>query len=526
MPNRSTIWRIPTIKIYLFLFFLAIIVTFQWRGNAFRSEFGGTPDEPAHYVTGLLVRDYITSGWPANPLEYARNYYVYYPKLGLGHWPPLFYVVQTAWSLVFTPSRVSMILLMGVLTAWTAAIFCNTLREEYPLGVAVSATVFLMSIPIMQTFSSQLMAEMLLALLALLAVIAYGRYLDSGRWQAAALFGLWSSLAMLTKGTGIELAFLPVGAVVLGHRWDLVKRFSFWLPAILVVSLAGPWYWFAPDARHESVTQFGGVHFQSRRMLETLTSWGRMLGPATILAMVGIAVYCGKLWRERGKGGKGIYLAGLSLLIGAYLFRVLVAAWGPRQLLTTIPVLAMFSVAGFFWLFSRTRIPMAIAGIAAAVLILVNIARAPVKPHYRFDEAAQSLVSNPRFADSVMLVCSGPTGEGVFIAEVAMREARPGHVVLRASKMLSSSNWMGKNYRVRFEREGDMLQYLEEIPVGLVVIDSEGQKASHGQLLLRVLRQHPEKWEMVAEYGNIAVFRLIGHEGKAVRKIEVPVPEF
>jgi len=146
VPNRSTIWRIPTLKKYLFFLFLGIIVTFQWHGNAFRAEFGGTPDEPAHYVTGLLVRDYITSGWPANPLEYARNYYVHYPKLGLGHWPPFFYVVQTAWSLVFTPSRVSMILLMGVLTALTAAIFCNTVREEYPLGAAAVATVFLISL--------------------------------------------------------------------------------------------------------------------------------------------------------------------------------------------------------------------------------------------------------------------------------------------------------------------------------------------------------------------------------------------
>jgi hypothetical protein len=41
--------------------FLAVAVAFQWLGGVYQSEFGGHPDEPAHYVTGLFVRDAIAT---------------------------------------------------------------------------------------------------------------------------------------------------------------------------------------------------------------------------------------------------------------------------------------------------------------------------------------------------------------------------------------------------------------------------------------------------------------------------------
>src|SRR5271154_3145026 len=77
--------------IYTALLLAAMVVFFQWASDSRHSELGSHPDEAAHFVTGLMVRDYIASGMHGNPLTFANNYYQHYPKIGLGIWPPFFY---------------------------------------------------------------------------------------------------------------------------------------------------------------------------------------------------------------------------------------------------------------------------------------------------------------------------------------------------------------------------------------------------------------------------------------------------
>src|ERR1700730_1585230 len=100
--------------------FLALIVVLQWLGGAYRTEFAGYPDEGAHYVTGLMVHDYIVRHHFDSFQAFAENYYLHYPKVAIGHWPPFFYVVEAAWMLVFPVSRSSMLLLMALLTLFMA----------------------------------------------------------------------------------------------------------------------------------------------------------------------------------------------------------------------------------------------------------------------------------------------------------------------------------------------------------------------------------------------------------------------
>ncbi len=77
----------------IFSIALAIIVLIQWRGNAYSADFdavGG--DEAAHFVTGLMIRDYAAEALGAPPLEFAERFYLSYPKVAFGIWPPLFHL--------------------------------------------------------------------------------------------------------------------------------------------------------------------------------------------------------------------------------------------------------------------------------------------------------------------------------------------------------------------------------------------------------------------------------------------------
>ena len=78
-----------------------------------------------------MVHDYITVGLHSR-MSYARATTIFTipgGKSRAGHWPPFSYVVQAAWTLLFTTSRTSVILLMAAITALLATILCEVLRS-------------------------------------------------------------------------------------------------------------------------------------------------------------------------------------------------------------------------------------------------------------------------------------------------------------------------------------------------------------------------------------------------------------
>ena len=85
-------------------------LVFQWLNGAWQADLAGDPDEAAHAVTSLMVRDYLTDVAPRNPLSYAQDYYKHFPKVALGHYPPGYYLIS---SLVLLPSpRASVLIIL------------------------------------------------------------------------------------------------------------------------------------------------------------------------------------------------------------------------------------------------------------------------------------------------------------------------------------------------------------------------------------------------------------------------------
>ena len=163
------------------LAFSAVSVLLQAWGGAYVSEFAGYPDEPVHYVTGLMVRDYLaTFPWRA-PMPFAEEFYRHYPTVGIGHWPPVFYAVQGVWTLIFGASRTAILLLMALSSAATATVLFHLSRPRLGSVAAGALGMAFLSTPLVQEFSRMVMAEMLMALFILLAAVAYQRYLETTR---------------------------------------------------------------------------------------------------------------------------------------------------------------------------------------------------------------------------------------------------------------------------------------------------------------------------------------------------------
>ena len=66
-----------------------LTVNLQFRLGAYDAEFDD--DEASHYVSGLLIRDYLAGWLPGSPLGFVRRFHSFYPLVGIGHWGPAYY---------------------------------------------------------------------------------------------------------------------------------------------------------------------------------------------------------------------------------------------------------------------------------------------------------------------------------------------------------------------------------------------------------------------------------------------------
>jgi hypothetical protein len=519
------------------LLFFAAAVSLQWLGGAYSAEFSGYPDEPAHYITGLMVRDYLAAGLPMHPMEFAEQYYLHYPKVAFGMWGPLFPVMEGVWMLAFSGSRTSILLLMALITSLLAFTLYVLARREFGTAAGLAAGLALMACPVVQEYGAMVMGDTGCALFSLCAALWFGRFLETGAAREAIWFGAFATLAILAKPSGQALALVPPIAILLAGRVRLMKTRAFWYPAVIVLVLAGPWQYFEyrllTDMHREvSLETVVGL---VRILVAIPGSW---LFPVVLL---GIAVRVVKPALERRLSGRWASLA--ALLAAAWIYHAAVPTSGlePRYMIAAIGPVIMFFAAGVHWLAQQMspdgrRFRAAAAGLTlvAAGVFAVRSFAIPQKAYRGFSEVAEELLAHEKLGDTVFLVSSEAGGEGLLVSEVAMREKRPGHVILRASKVLSQSDWMSGRYKLLRSTPEEIMHYLESVPVGAVIVDRQPGRetfAHHG-LLLETLDRYAGRWQLAGSYprkpdgpgAQLDIYLLTGAENRTPQKIRVDLP--
>ena len=376
--------------IVAFFFFWLLAVALQVAGGCDRADFDGYPDEAAHYITGLMVHDYLLSGNLLHPMAYAENYYLHYPKVAIGHWPPAFYVLQAAWMLLFGPSRISVLLLMAAITAAVAAVMFIAGRPEFgPWWSGGAAAVFI-CVPMVQAYTGMVMAESLLALGGLLAVYSFATYLETGATAPALWFGAWSAVTILVKGNGWSLVLLPALALVLSGRASRFLDWRLWAGAA-VAALAVPWQLATMHMAQQGWT--GGSDGKYFRMAFPAfgeifvhnVGWGLIA-----LSLIGAAF---EFFRPRTLNARLAPLTAslLSLVTAVWLFHSIVPAGvEDRKMILALPGLLLLAAAGA----SRLALIAGVKGawaVAAAAIVSFGFEAftIPVKPSDHFDEAAR-----------------------------------------------------------------------------------------------------------------------------------------
>ncbi len=491
----------------------ALALIFHFASGSASSELGAHPDEAAHFVTGLMVRDYIASGLHGSPLHYADEYYKHYPKIGLGVWPPFFYVVQAAWTLIFPAKSGWVLWLMCVLGAALGAVTGWRLWREFGWAEGLGGTALLMGLPLVQQYSNMVMAEVLSALLMFGAAGCFASYLEGAEWRGALGFGLCAGLAIMTKGTGLALVFVPPLAIVLTGRFDLLRRRSLWVAALLVVVIAGPWTWhFRKEGQGGWEEPKPSLHFTQMAMgyygRELCVAAGGMLA---VLAAVGAV----SIFLPKGKR-PAMVVCSLALVAGVWFFQCLApVGLEARHLTPAMPALMVLAMAGLRALAGRCCPRMGavcVAGVCAVFFcrplvfhragaepgygsigngISLSPFRVPVKQWGGFEPEAERVAADG--PQTVVMVASDARGEGMFIADVAqLDERRPSFTVKRASKDLAESTWSGSGYESLYRTPEEVGDAVRKDGVKEVVTDeSLAAPNEHEKLLLQWLSGAP-----------------------------------
>ena len=179
-PPAPLGWR-RVLAIFICLWFLAIGL--QVLNRAWNADFGAHPDEAAHVVTGLMARDYLAGGFltQLHPLRYAETYYDHFPKVALGHYPPGFYISEALFLLPY-PSTGAVLLHLSAIAAGLALLtFVVGRHMTGNAPLAFTAAAILLLLPVIQRYTSVVMADLLVALLMLASAVAFARFLVTAR---------------------------------------------------------------------------------------------------------------------------------------------------------------------------------------------------------------------------------------------------------------------------------------------------------------------------------------------------------
>lgn len=484
----------------------ALLLTFAWFFGAFNSDLGGDPDEAAHAVTALMVRDYLTDGLGTPPMAFAKSYYEDFPRVALGHYPPLYYLLAAP-LLLPLPSINVLLVLQSLTLAGLAALTYSMGRRFLPPVLAAAAALGLLALPVALKLALHVMSDILLAFFCLWAALLWAWYLRAPSVRRALLWGCVAAAAILTKGSGMGLCLLPPLGTVLAGRWRLVLSASWWCAALPVAVLAGPWMLYSTKISKEGMTKLSPIQYFMEavpfhlKVLPVVYGWPLVFCLALGL-LTGLAAICR---RRVALSPEAASLAAMSCGMLAVLLLVPVGL-SMRYMLTLAPPVLLLAAS---WL-DHLSLPCP-RGVKATLLLLFSFGAlyqsdiGPSKDVHGFAQAVtRSGLPAPGASSEKQqwLVVSDPQGEGALVAAAAFQSPRrsPSPLqVLRGSKALSTSDWMGRDYTQAATTEAGMLDLLDKLKVTRVFLDlsvSSDLRREHELLLEKTLAGASGRWTL------------------------------
>jgi hypothetical protein len=327
------------------------------------------------------------------------------------------------------------------------------------------------------------MADQPLAACLVAATAVWIAFSVRPRWGSALGFALLAATAVLIKGNGWLVVFIPVFHILLTANWKLLLSVRLYVAAALAAAIVVPWYMLTAKIAADGFNYQAGLPYATKALLYNLQALGRNVTPVGgLLALYAIVAEFRA--RRADPARWTIVAAAISLLLATLLLQSLVPVdIVERYMAPALPAVVVLAVLGAVRLLSLLRAGTpapALAGLALAVVmaapgIVHLVQRAP-----KADTGIAAVTDRLAAAKPVLTVIDGSAStEGWFIADMAVHDSALRGYVVRASKLLADSNFMGTTYTLKYQDTADVLAELRRLGVQHVVIVREGGKDAY-----------------------------------------------
>ena len=517
---------------------LGVTVSLQLGGGGLRGERASQSDEAGHFMNGLVLRDYLKDGLGQNPITFAEQYYVSYPKIAVGMWPPLFHTVLGLFMLGSWPPQVAALVLLALVNTWAAWRLYRivTIFDTRLVGVLMAATFVVASANMGLT--TAVMLDLPVAAVMLEATYRLAVFFVTGSRRHAAIFGVFAALCCLTKGNGLAIVLVPVIVIALTRRYDILRQPGLYIAAAIVVVLAAPFV--AIGLRLDAaIGDFGWLSPSdalSRAGFYSSYLWTQLGAPVMVLSSIALIAGAGRPTIASPTLVSTVKIALAALALAALAFHILIPHMSIASRYVSMAVAPLLGLlpagaeAASRMIRKRNlRRPAQLALVAtAAVVAFVSAPTATKRVPIGARETVDFLETQGGLSDLSVLVISDEPGEGAMVSEVAQRHPVPAATVMRGTKLVATDDWAGHHFKTLYASAGDLLRRLEDLHVAYLVMDySPGAKAIPfwGQVD-ELITENPDHVEQV--YSTTTVRRLVTYRLKyrspgPRQRLEVPL---
>ncbi len=521
------------------LILFGVVLALQWRAASMMLGGDLTGDEPKHFTSGVLVYDYLRTGLGSNPMRFAEDFEARYPRVAIGHWPPMYYAVQAAFYFLAGPSIQSAQVLSALTAAALAALIFLSVRRFSGWRIALILAFAFLALPLIQIAAWQVMSDLLTGLFVYLAILAFVRLLDDqSDWKAAVGFAVCAVSAILTKGSAWALGPFFVLAPWLCRR----KRFflSRWFfGALALVILAGSsFYILAARTGIGYPTRLS--HYLTVGLLHRLGILLDVLGfaPAVLLGMsvvgAGVALQA-RWWLGDESRGTTLSLAAAAWMISQLVF-LLVLPMTPesRVLLPSLAPAAVLAAQFLMWFGGVLRIRAEWLPAIPVLLVGLLVADCGRVPLERVDGYRQAADAMPYSKDGtvILLAVEDWRAEGALITDRLSQDPRHKDVILRGTHMLNTMQVKGV-YQPVMHSADEVRNYLLAMPVRFVVLDQPPFDDAYQYLVdsavvgdpadFRLLARVPIKNETGRKLDELRIYENMKAGGRHPSEIGIPL---